>query len=150
MSTPLVPLARLHAADRDAARAAFTHRGRVFDYATLAADVRVLASDLQTQGAHDWALHHEDAYPFTVALLAILATGGCAWLPANATPGTEESLAAYCDGWLGPDWSAGRPIPIGADTGAASLPALSGRIVVFTSGSTGEPQPISKTLAQFD
>ncbi len=146
----MIPLARLHAADRDDARPAFIHRGRVIDHATLGADVAALVSDLQTQGARDWALHHDDAYPFTVALLAILATGGCAWLPANATAGTEESLAAYCDGWLGPDWSAGRPIPVERDSGAAPLPALSGRIVVFTSGSTGEPQPIPKALAQFD
>lgn len=150
MSAPVVPLARLHAADRDGARPAFVHRGRVIDYATLRADVSALVSELQARGARDCALHHEDAYPFTVALLAILATGGRAWLPANATAGTEESLKAYCDGWLGPDWSAGIAIPVETDAGASSLPALSGRIVVFTSGSTGEPQPIPKTLAQFD
>jgi len=146
----VVPLARLHAADRDAAQPAFVHYGRMIDYATLRADVAALSAVLQADGARDWALYHDDAYPFTVALLAILATGGSAWLPANATAGTEQRLSAYCDGWLGPDWSAGCPISVETDSSAASLPALRGRIVVFTSGSTGEPQPIPKTLEQFD
>lgn len=155
MSAPVtgsrvVPLARLHTAEREDTRTAFIHRGHGIDYATLRADVAALRCELEAEGARDWALHHDDAYPFAVALLAVLATGGRAWLPANATAGTEQSLAAYCDGWLGEDWSAGRPITVGRDAAPVPLPALSGRIVVFTSGSTGEPQPIPKMLAQFD
>jgi acyl-CoA synthetase (AMP-forming)/AMP-acid ligase II len=145
-----VALRGLHTIGEDDAGPAFIHRGCLFDSAALRADVNALGADLRAQGAQDWALYHDDAYPFTVALLAILATGGRAWLPANATAGTEASLAAYCDGWIGSDWSAGRSIPVGTTGGDGPLPALSGRIVVFTSGSTGEPQPIPKALAQFD
>lgn len=150
MTGGVVPLARLHLCDRDPAHPVFLHHGGVVDHAGLCADVATLIPELEADGTRDWALFHEEAYPFAVALLAVLASGGRAWLPANANAGTEAGLAAWCDGWLGPVWSGGRSIPVGSGAGPAALPALTGRIVVFTSGSTGEPQPIAKSLDQLD
>lgn len=143
-------LDQLHACGRDGDRPQFLHAGAAVPWRTLCADVAALQREIAVADARDWALFHDEAYPFTVALLAILAAGRSAWLPANATAGTEEKLARHCDGWLGPAWSAGRAIPVATGAEAAALPALGGRVVVFTSGSTGEPQPIPKTLGQLD
>lgn len=131
-------------------RALFLRRGRVIDWRTLRADVAALRREIEAAGAGDWALFHDEAYPFTVALLAVLGAGRRAWLPANATHGTEQKLAGYCDAWLGPEWSRGHGIPVETDATPEPIAALTGRIVVFTSGSTGEPQAIPKELAQLD
>lgn len=150
MTAPVVPLARLDTAAHPGDRPLFVHRGRHVDAATLGADIAALRRTLEAEAATDWAVFHADAYPFTVALLAVLASGGRVWLPANATPGTEAKLAEHCDGWLGPEWSGGREIPVMSGSDPAPLPALTGEIVVFTSGSTGAPQPIRKGLEQLD
>ncbi len=117
----------------------------------LCTDVAALKQRIDDTTVPSWALYGESAYPFTVALLAVLGAGREVWLPATAAPATADRLAAHCQGWLGSAWPAGWPIPVqtAADSDAApALPALRGRILVYTSGSTGEPKAISKQLWQ--
>ena len=150
MTAAPVALDRLHACGRDGEQPLFVHRGEWIDWRTLLADVAPLRAELAASERTDWALFHADACPFAVALLALLGAGKRVWLPANATAGTEAKLAAHCDGWLGPDWSRGSDIAVATGSGDEPLAPLTGRIVVFTSGSSGEPQPIAKELGQFD
>ena len=138
------PFSDLRAWRRDEARPQFVHADRVVARGQLCVDAAALAGELARADAGDWALYHADAYPFAVALLAVLGSGGRAWLPADATEGTAEKLAAHCDGWLGTAWTGGAAVPIERTDGDADLPPLTGEVVVFTSGSTGEPQPIVK------
>ena len=150
MSQDPVTLDRLHACERNGAQPLFVHRGESIGWRTLCADVGRLRAELAASERTDWALFHADACPFAVALLALLGAGKRVWLPANATSGTEAKLAAHCEDWLGPDWSGGRDIAVATGAEDRPLAPLTGRIVVFTSGSSGEPQPIEKDLRQFD
>lgn len=150
MTAGSVTLGRLHETERDPDCPCFVHRGRSIGWPALQADVATTHRRLVDSPATDWALFDVDAYPFAVALLAALGAGKRVWLPANATAGTESKLATWCDGWLGPAWSGGGEIPVMTGGRASALAELSGEIVVFTSGSTGQAQPIVKTLRQFD
>lgn len=103
----------------------------------------------QRTGAGQVALYHEDSLEFAAALLGAWLSGKTVWLGADVLPATCAALAgqvgafwgAFPDG-LSPDeaddWQGEWPAP------APGFPAL----VVFTSGSTGEPTPIPKQLSQ--
>jgi len=141
-------LEELHACERAGEQPQFRHGGEVMDWAALCGDAATLHAELAAAPARDWALFHGQAYPFAVALLAALAAGKRVWIPANATAGSAARLTDFCDGWLGRDWQGGAPIPL-ASARAPALPGpLTGSVVIFTSGSSGEPQPIAKNLAQ--
>jgi len=125
----------------------------------LLADVAGVANRLPppTSGSHI-ALICADRYCFAVGLLAAWQRGHAVALPANGQPQTvglvadrPEVLALLHDtaGARGDDlrnWLSDRP------TGHASLldPMDAGRLMatVWTSGSTGAPQPCAKTAAQ--
>ena len=107
--TPPLPLRDLLSGKRPDDRPQFVHDGCSVTFGQLRADAADFATGLAGEPAGDWALYHGDAYPFAVALLAVLASGGRAWLPADATPGTARKLAAHCDGWLGTAWAGAGP-----------------------------------------
>jgi acyl-coenzyme A synthetase/AMP-(fatty) acid ligase len=115
---------------------------RVADWSALAAG---------THGRH-CALYIEDSIEFAAALLALWQCGKTVWLSADTLPATCTALAASVDDFYGEF-----PAPWqGLQAGAAAAPSLSPRaldpamaaVVVHTSGSTGQPQAIPKSLAQ--
>lgn len=100
-------------------------------------------------GGEDWALYFDDALAFAAALYGAWHAGKRVFLCADNLPATRERLAGQVNGFAGdfPDGglvaaaSAGGQDPRPLDEAAA-------RLVVFTSGSTGEPVAIEKRLDQ--
>lgn len=102
-----------------------------------------LAAALQTRGVRRVALYLEDAGELAIALLGAWRAGVQVLLPADAQAQTRQRLATQVDLWL--DDLAGldaAPLP-----GARLLPEQC-RLTLCTSGSSGEPKLIDKSLAQ--
>lgn len=112
----------------------------------LRVDVAALSGQLIAHPAKHWAVFHSHAYPTLVALLALWQTGRSAWLPGNNLPATETALAHHCQGLLG-EWQTPTALPNGSSfaLGATSPEA---ELVIFTSGSSGEPKAIHKQYRQ--
>ncbi|WP_323846039.1 AMP-binding protein [Microbulbifer magnicolonia] len=99
------------------------------------------------------ALYCEDSYDFSLLLFAALACDAQLVIPANNKRGTAQSLEEV-DLWLG-DWELDGALRLeqllaeSVATGAEALPQeFAGGIQLFTSGSSGEPQRVHKSLAQ--
>ena len=98
------------------------------------------------------ALHLEDSFEFAAALFGAWHAGKTVYLPADALASNLQRLAGCVDGFAG-DFPAGRrPDASAPDPGLAwhdpdpEAPLL----VLYTSGSQGEPAAIGKCLRQLD
>ena len=122
----------------------------VLDRAAFRARVAALMSLVQSLAAQRYALCIDDPFDFACALFALFACGKEPVIPANATPGYLADLAEAYDAIL---TDATLPPHTQAD---AFAPAHNTRIdpqaplTLYTSGSSGRPKPIRKTLAQFN
>jgi len=100
----------------------------------------------------DWALYCSDEAEFSAALFGAWHAGKRVFLPGDDLPGTLERLAPRVHGFAGELPAQLRPLRATAGTGTpAALAALdedSASVVMFTSGSTGEPAAIDKCLRQ--
>lgn len=102
-----------------------------------------LAAALQTQGVQRVALYLEDAGELAIALLGAWRAGVQVLLPADSQAQTRQRLAAQVDLWLD-DLAGLDAAPL---SGARLLPEQC-RLTLCTSGSSGEPKLIDKSLAQ--
>ena len=113
---------------------------------------------LQEKRARRWLMFSDDAYAFSVALFAVVGTGGVSVLPANGQVGTLERLAADVDGMILDDGVL--PAALADATRVltpfqpqeSSVPDLQDIeptrdfVEFLTSGSSGEAKRISKEL----
>lgn len=114
-------------------------------HAALRQRALALAGALQKRGVRRLALHIEDAGELAIALLAAWRAGVQVLLPADAQAQTRERLGAQVELWLDNlDDAAldGNPLP------AAALDLDQCRLTLCTSGSSGEPKLIEKSLRQ--
>ena len=98
-----------------------------------------------------FALHFDDATRFASALFGAWHAGKTVVLPGDALPGTQARLRSRVDGFAG-EWLGVAALheSEAGDGPLASLDPEAARLVVFTSGSTGEPVAIEKRLRQLD
>lgn len=126
--------------------------GAVITHAAFRARVASLALRLREGEERRHALCIDDPYNFACALFALLACGKTPVIPASAAPGYLADLADAYDAVL-----TDADVAAAADARAPdALDTLALRIdphaplTLYTSGSSGAPKPIHKTLAQFD
>ncbi len=98
-----------------------------------------------------WALYEDDSYRFLVGLLSLLAEGQTVYIPGDNHLGVVDGLSRAGVRFLGnfPDVDATPIIANPLRENDAPL-RLCGDMVVYTSGSSGEPKALPKSLAQID
>lgn len=102
-----------------------------------------LAAALQARGIQRVALYLEDAAELAIALLGAWRAGVEVLLPADAQVQTRQRLSAQVDLWLDDIAELdAEPLP------GAPLQPQHCRLTLCTSGSSGEPKLIGKSLAQ--
>ena len=149
-------LAQVAGATVDPQRRVALHHGRPVSHADFVADIKKMLARLQAEPRRQrWGLFCEDAYPFAVALLALLHSGRQVVLPGNLTASTRQRLAGHIDGLISDTGTDDIALNTLADWPAAALPLpvldpAQSRITIFTSGSTGEAKAIVKQLAQLE
>ena len=99
------------------------------------------------------ALHDEDGFECSAALFGAWLAGKQVWLPGDLLPGTRAALDAVAPLRIGA-WPGEEAVRAGDgapdEVHGAALDPQAASLVLFTSGSTGEPTPVTKRLAQLD
>ncbi|MEX3895296.1 AMP-binding protein [Paraburkholderia sp. BR10954] len=123
----------------------------LLDRAAFRARVAGLIELVQTHDARRCALCIDDPFEFACALFALFACGKEPVIPANATPGYLADLANAYD-FLLTDADLPPFVPATHVVTANTAQPIDPRapLTLYTSGSSGAPKPIRKTLAQFN
>lgn len=108
---------------------------------------------LSTHSGKRWVLYQEDPVEFAAALLALWQLGRVACLPGDTLPATCRSLQNKVDGTIGTITIDGVPqlelAPAGSNViDWHRLDEEMLAVEIFTSGSSGEPELVPKTLGQ--
>jgi acyl-CoA synthetase (AMP-forming)/AMP-acid ligase II/3-hydroxymyristoyl/3-hydroxydecanoyl-(acyl carrier protein) dehydratase len=154
MQDNLITLAGCLAACTQDSSPAALHRGRPYRRDQFAAAAGHWATLLRREPVRRYALYTQDAYPFAVGLFALLHAEKEIWIPGNNLPETARQLQQEGCRLLG-DW----PGADSFDPDMASAEAPEGvfsevldpdipRILLYTSGSSGQPKAVAKTLRQ--
>ncbi|MBK8158054.1 MAG: acyl-CoA synthetase [Rhodospirillaceae bacterium] len=128
-------------------------RGRVIDVSQLRRDVYANAECLRASGCKRGLLITEDTYWAIVGMLALFQMGAEVVLPQNATVGAITSIQEHWDVLVCdrlPAGQVGGIILQSAGEGSGELQPLDATkcyLNLFTSGSTGIPKRVRKTLA---
>jgi acyl-CoA synthetase (AMP-forming)/AMP-acid ligase II/3-hydroxymyristoyl/3-hydroxydecanoyl-(acyl carrier protein) dehydratase len=118
------------------------------------ARVRAWQALLTRTSGQAFALYIGDAIEFASALFGAWASGKTIYLPGDTLPGTCASMRQVVQGYLGEfgsEWNPIMPAPQEEMVHTDVFDRLNGNfdgLVLFTSGSTGTPQPIPKRLFQ--
>lgn len=134
-----------------AARPVGWRDGRNIDRGEFLQAVAGWQAAFAAQGGLDWALLLDDPVDFAAALFGAWHAGKRVFLPADAQPATVTRLRSVVNGMAG-------DLPGGLRAGTTvindhprqRLDAERVQLVLFTSGSSGEPLAISKRLAQLE
>lgn len=127
-------------------------RGEPLSHAFFAARVAAWRDLLAAQPGVRWALFVEDTFDFAAALFGAWHAGKTVVLPGDMQDDTVERLRGVSDGFLGDLPGAFAP-PATAPAGEARFEPLdreATQLIVYTSGTNGEPLAIPKKLAQLD
>jgi acyl-coenzyme A synthetase/AMP-(fatty) acid ligase/3-hydroxymyristoyl/3-hydroxydecanoyl-(acyl carrier protein) dehydratase len=136
-------------AKRDAGTPVCRDGADILDFATFVARVRAIAARLSEQPARRYALCIDDPFNFACALFALFACGKEPVIPAHAAPGYLADLSNAYDAVLtDADMPALVSRPEYVNPSASIDPHAP--LTLYTSGSSGTPKPIRKTLSQFN
>ncbi len=154
MPASFIPLSRLLATGRPEHAPVCSDGDRSLswgDFARLAAAIARAVSQRES-GAQRWLIHCEQPFNFAAALLAVLHAGKRAVVAPGFQPGMVEELRPAFDAIVGEN-------PLAEVNLSALAPATfdfgelrpqAARIDLFTSGSSGAPKRVEKSLAQLE
>jgi len=136
----------------DAERPPTAEAGRPATCSEFVQRVRAWQATFATAPGQRYALHLEDSFEFAAALFGAWHAEKIVYLPADTLTSTLQALSPHIDGFAGsfdqalqPDASASLP-----EVGWSDLDAETVRLVLYTSGSGGDPVAIGKCLRQLD
>jgi acyl-coenzyme A synthetase/AMP-(fatty) acid ligase len=138
-------LSRLFTEERPDTCPVARRRGETIAFGQFRSDVSRAAQAMI--GCRRAALFCRDSYVFAVGLFGLLHAGAAILLPPNGQPGTLDALSDRFDRLIGDDLLDGPEGP-GIDLG--TLPAEAPSLHFFTSGSTGAPKCVVKSLGMFE
>ena len=141
-----IPLSRLLLADVPGSMAVALGADRAHWLARVRAWARAF---LPLQG-RDVALACEDGFEFSAALFGAWQAGAIPWMPADALPTTLQRLRDDGVTFAGELPDGLQAATGGGDIALQALDLDACTLVLFTSGSTGEPAAIRKSLRQLD
>jgi acyl-coenzyme A synthetase/AMP-(fatty) acid ligase/3-hydroxymyristoyl/3-hydroxydecanoyl-(acyl carrier protein) dehydratase len=124
-------------------------REPALDHAQLCEQALSLAAGLQARGVQHMAVHLEDAAELAIALLGAWRAGVSVLLPSDLQPQTRQRWSGDVGLWLTDQASDVRTVDLyQSPLAAAELDLDQCRLSLCTSGSSGEPKRIDKTLRQ--
>ncbi|MGR8980586.1 MAG: AMP-binding protein [Gammaproteobacteria bacterium] len=152
MRAELTSLARV-ALDGDRGQTVALHEGQAIDRQRFCDDVAGFAATLLKQTEQCYALYYEACYPFAVMLFALWHADKQVWIPGNNRPATAEKLLIQGCQLLGewPDNTVVRICEASCVKNSYSIRSLNlqeAQLTIFTSGSSGQPKAIAKSLLQ--
>jgi len=126
--------------------------GEALSAADFAAQAAAWRDLLAARPGARWALFAEDTFDFACALFGAWHAGKTVVLPGDMQADTVARLRREAAGFLGDlEGALARPAPSRASAPSFEpLDRAATQLVVYTSGTNGEPLAIAKTLAQLD
>ena len=155
MSQNLTPISGLLNSHRDPAEMLAIGANEMRSWGDFRHDVGALVPRIADGRGGSWLVASEDAYELAVALIAVLQAGCQAVLPALFQSGHLNELATGVEGVVagaGVDVAGARVLRLpahaagDATTDFRPLDSDASEIILFTSGTTGEPLPVRKPL----
>ena len=149
----LLSLAEVCGAERPADDPVAMRGGAVIRRGEFLAKVWAWRDLLARRNGRHWALYASDSYEFACALFGAWYAGKTVFLPADVGARTIDRLRPQVDGFIGEFALAEALTAPGACSSGPLLTALeteAALLVVFTSGTTGVPVAIPKTVRQLD
>ena len=155
MSQNLTPISRLLNSHRDPAETLAIGANEMRSWGDFRHDVGALVPRIADGARGNWLVASEDAYELAVALFAVLQAGCKAVLPAHFQSGHLNELAASVVGVVasaGIEVAGAQVLRLPAHavgdttTDFCPLDSDASGIILYTSGTTGEPLPVRKPL----
>lgn len=124
--------------------------GQAISFANFSKRTAAWHSAFASRESSRWALYLQDAAEFASALLGAWHAGKCIYLPGDATAGTISKLRQEVDGFVG-EFPGVNALQASCDESPVDWQPLDishTGVVVYTSGSSGDPVAIPKKLEQ--
>jgi len=142
----LLPLHSLLAGRRNDDRPVCHDGQKLVRWREFSGQIAAQAAALKQREESRWLLIADDPQRFSVSLLALLHAGKQVVIPPNTQSGTLAALADAYDAIVDAQIEGAGASP----SDLAAIDPQQASIDLYTSGSTGQPKRLRKTLAQFE